>query len=986
MLGALMDAHTGSTALVGRERELALLDGALAALDGGTAGCVTVAGEPGIGKTRLLGALRERAEARGTLVLDGSAAELERDVPFSLWVDALDAYALSQELPARAGWSAALAADLRDVLPSLAAPRGAASGAGTGAGAGGGLADERYRVHRATRGLLALLAEAQPLVLALDDLQWADDASLELLGALLRRMPDAPVLLALAFRRGQAPERLAAALAAPGVTRCEPAPLSEAQAAALLPGLDAGSVAAVVREGGGNPFYLEQLARGLRPGAADGGAGAAGAPAAVDGGPGAVPSAVAAALAHELTALPPAARALLDGAVVAGDPFEPDLAAAIAGLSSAEGLDALDALLAADLVRDTRVPRRFACRHPLVRRAVYDAVPGGRRLAAHARAAELLAERGASAAERAHHVEQSAAPADEAAIALLLEAGAQAAARAPGTAARWHAAALRLLPDDDRARQVSVRVALASAQRAAGRLEACRATLLEAAERLPADAVAERVELVARVAAVEHWLGRHAEAHRRLERAWASLPERDTAAAAALQVELAVDALYRLDDARAIAMGADALAAARTLGDGVLIATAAAALALAQAGCGQVAAARTHRDEASGQIERLEDAQLAGHLEALYYLGWAESYLERYDRALALADRGIAIARACGGGHLLVPLLVLKGHPFEMQGRLADARETCETAVEIATLADNPHDRFWALFELGYAHYYAGRLEEAAAACEQSLAAGGRLSGSTMPSAGGGPGWALAVCRLEQGDAAGARALMEEVGGETLSHAISVERCFDWEGLALAELALGNVDAAAECAACSERDATALEPLRLPCALAARTRAAVALAQGDAAGAARAAAASVEAAEEAGAHLQAAFARTLLGRALAAAGERADAVAALREAERALDAAGSLRPRDEARRELRRLGARTEPRGPATPAEGGVASLTPREREVAGLIVARMTNRQIAAKLFLSDKTVESHVRNLFVKLGVSSRVEVARAVERAGG
>ena len=82
------------------------------------------------------------------------------------------------------------------------------------------------------------------------------------------------------------------------------------------------------------------------------------------------------------------------------------------------------------------------------------------------------------------------------------------------------------------------------------------------------------------------------------------------------------------------------------------------------------------------------------------------------------------------------------------------------------------------------------------------------------------------------------------------------------------------------------------------------------------------------------------------------------------------------------RRELRRLGARAEARGPATSDESGVASLTKRELEIALLVTDRKTNREIAAELFLSGKTVESHLRHIFNKLGVSSRVEVARTVE----
>jgi DNA-binding NarL/FixJ family response regulator len=132
-----------------------------------------------------------------------------------------------------------------------------------------------------------------------------------------------------------------------------------------------------------------------------------------------------------------------------------------------------------------------------------------------------------------------------------------------------------------------------------------------------------------------------------------------------------------------------------------------------------------------------------------------------------------------------------------------------------------------------------------------------------------------------------------------------------------------------------------------------------------------------------GARLPAAFCLALAGKALAAAGERNRAIATLRMAETELAACGSVRVRDEMRRELRRLGARAETRGPATDADAGLAALTERELQIAGLVTDRHTNREIAGVLFLSGKTVESHMRNIFVKLGVSSRVEVARTVER---
>jgi DNA-binding CsgD family transcriptional regulator len=126
--------------------------------------------------------------------------------------------------------------------------------------------------------------------------------------------------------------------------------------------------------------------------------------------------------------------------------------------------------------------------------------------------------------------------------------------------------------------------------------------------------------------------------------------------------------------------------------------------------------------------------------------------------------------------------------------------------------------------------------------------------------------------------------------------------------------------------------------------------------------------------------------RTLAGRALAGAGETERAVAVLERAAAELDACGALRHRNGAERELRRLGRAVHRRSArGSREEGGLDSLTGRELEVARLVVDRRTNSEIAAELFLSVKTVETHLRNIFRKLDASSRVEVARIVEGAG-
>jgi len=133
-----------------------------------------------------------------------------------------------------------------------------------------------------------------------------------------------------------------------------------------------------------------------------------------------------------------------------------------------------------------------------------------------------------------------------------------------------------------------------------------------------------------------------------------------------------------------------------------------------------------------------------------------------------------------------------------------------------------------------------------------------------------------------------------------------------------------------------------------------------------------------------GTPLEEAYARLIAGRALAALGDRGRAVTEIERAAAAFGTCGAIRNREDAERELRRLGRRVV-RTPRGRSQGsGLSALTGRELEVARLVVDRKTNPEIAEALFLSQKTVETHMRNIFVKLGVSSRVEVARTVEAA--
>src|SRR5215207_6295191 len=243
--------------LVGRRAEIDLLTDTLAGIGARTSAAVAVTGEPGIGKTALLEELAARAGDSGHLVLTGSATELERDLPFSVFVDALDRHVEQRAPDLTARLAGSTRAELAGLLPALS---------DSTVHSGMPLQHERYRAHRAVRELLELLGTAPGLLLVLDDLHWADPGSVELLAALLRRPPNAPVLMALGLRPHQAPDRLSAALERAhrvgALVLVEPAALGPEESRQLLgPAMSESAAAKVHSLSGGNPFYLKQLSR-----------------------------------------------------------------------------------------------------------------------------------------------------------------------------------------------------------------------------------------------------------------------------------------------------------------------------------------------------------------------------------------------------------------------------------------------------------------------------------------------------------------------------------------------------------------------------------------------------------------------------------------------------------------------------------------------------------------------------------------------------
>ena len=331
---------------------------------------------------------------------------------------------------------------------------------------------------------------------------------------------------------------------------------------------------------------------------------------------------------------------------MAGDPFEPELAAVAAGTSEASTMDAVDELLRLDLIRQTEVPRRFRFRHPLVRLAVYETAAGGWRLGAHERCAEALAARGAAVAARAHHVERSARPGDVDAVAILREAGEATARLAPESAARWFGGALRLLPEiappGDR---IELLLDRADAFAAAGWFAESHEALLEALVVVPDRSTALRTTLTTACARVERYLGRYEQANGRLVGAIGLLPESSSVESVELRIELTLNEFYRSRYEAMREWAERAASAAEELGNAVLTATAAVMCAFADAMTGPIEVARSRRDEAAALVDDLSDDELSIRPDAAGWLAIAEVYLDLYAEADAHASRALGLAR-----------------------------------------------------------------------------------------------------------------------------------------------------------------------------------------------------------------------------------------------------------------------------------------------------------------------------------------------------
>ncbi|MBO2457232.1 AAA family ATPase [Actinomadura sp. LCR2-06] len=997
---------------MGRRDALGALSRALDAAATGY-GFLALVGEPGAGKTRLLNELADGASARKLPYLAGRAAEFEQEMPFGAVVDALDDR-LEDDVPELSPAALRL---LGTVFPALADRV-----AGTGAGhAPDGAADPvaRYQLHRSVRHLLERLAAPSGLVLILDDLHWADDATIELMDHLVRHPPRANVLVAVAYRPAQASPRLAALADAAGLvgTRVPVDPLNRDEVAEFLgPDVPRPRCEQLYKASGGNPFYLEALARmGRRDDRLLGEDGIErhdwerGVANLTE-----VPPAVRTALQVELSALPPEALLMARGAAVAADVFEPALAAVAAEMAQEDALAALDALTAHDVVRPT-AGGRFRFRHPLVRHVAYASTAAGWRFAAHSRVSARLAALGAPAAVRAHHVLRSARFGDREAIWTLVEAARVVALQAPGTAAYWLEAALRLMPDGtdpsggsangasangasangasangaggdgaypDR---IQLLVELAHAQAVSGHAEEGRETARTLLSLLPPDDTVRRARTVQLCAVMDRQIGRIHEARALVLDELRRITDRQTPEAVLLRIRLVADRIQRIDTRGSHAVLETIPESAPQWGPG-LVAAVAAMRPMVSYGRGEVAEAIAYAEAADQRFSAASDGDFADCLDYMVWLVFAEAFLGLHDSAVRHATRLVAITRATGQTFILGYMLAGLSRVLMLQGRLEEAAAAADEATAVGRELRSPEVMAYGLIQQCLTASWTGDHDRALRAGEEAVA----------QDTGSGEWWthmahvALATATINAGRTEeGAQALVEACGDGTNGLDFStLVMCA--EQLSCARAAAGDGAGAAGWADIAE--AIAHPALTGDVGLARLARA-HAVRVDDPAGAARLAAEGAGMLAGAGRRPEAARADLTAGIAHAAADERAEARERLRAAAEVFEECGMDGLHAQAVREQRRLGVRVPGGGRTAPAKGRKGAgkgdlpfgLSPREHEIALLVAEGCSNQQIAERLFLSVRTVETHLSRVFAKIGVPSRVGVATAMNRTG-
>lgn len=940
----------GGAVLFGRESELAALE----AFAAGEGSLVFVEGHAGIGKTTLVSVACSRLRGRGVRVLWACGQELEREFEFGI-VRQLFERVLTGASREQRGWLLAGPAALADVAVGSAEIVDATVAAAR---------DSVFPLVHALYWLTANLAESGPLVLVVDDAHWADSSSLRFLAYLAARVEGLGVRIVVAARPS-APEaapstgdddllaRLrAGAGAGAGVLRL-PGLGSAATAAIMAERFgsqpDPRLVAACLRASGGNPFLLGELAEALRRDGVAPDAAAAELVAALG------PDTVARSVLLRVSRLPASAAPVARAIAVLDAHAELRWVGAVTGLSAWEVEQAADGLAAVNVLA-AEPPLRFV--HPIVREAIYGELPPGTRGRLHARVARVLMGEGQDPTLVASHVLLAAPAGDQQAVELLRQGAAVAVGR--GAVELGQRLLERALAEPPSAEsRADVLAELGLAQALAGReLEAASAHLDEAAV-----ATADRALRVARVEAaarVRLYLGDFLGAAERLGRARVALPAGERATRLRLLAHEAAVGVLAPPVARA------ALAALEQHAD-VGGADAAELAVLAEL------AGRRWLDGRIGEAVGLAERALAGDRlltaegPASVALNHALAVLidgDRFDLAEPTLTRAIALAREQGS---LLALSSLVGVQLVAAWRSGDLPEVETLSRGMLDLLEASESliavpSLWAA--LGGVLIERGELD----AAEQALARSGVGPGLPKLTFLGLPFLVRARLRLAQARPGEALADLLELRGR--EQQLGVAHLRDpWRREAVqAALLVGERDLARELV---EEQLTLTRRWDLASArgIALSTQA---LVDGGRNG--------LELLEQAAALLARSparldHARSLfdLGCALRRVGRRGQARDALAHAVELAQRCGAQTLARRASDELAAAGAR-----PPRHQHSGLEALTGAERRVARLAARGQSNRQIAAALYVSVRTVENHLARSYGKLGIASRTELA--------
>lgn len=675
---------------VGRQREIRSLRQALAAARAGRGAFVVLLGEPGIGKTRTLEELAAGARKHAD-VLWGRCREVGDLPAYWPWVQVLRAHAASRSPEKLRDEFGAGTADVARLVPSLAPVLGAPP-----AGPPLDPAEARLRLFHGIATLLRNASRTRPVLVILDDVHWADEASLHLLRLLVGELADARVLIAAACRDAELrrdPEltRMVGELVTVG-ERLPLGPLAEAEVGDLIAAVAGGAapapvVSAVHQRTSGNPLFVNEVTRLLL---ADGALGDA------DPRRWRIPEGVRAAIRHRLAALSAADRDVLAVAAVVGREFAVDVVERAAGLPAGRALDLLDEPRSLGMVQPVPdAPRRLRFSHVLVRDTLYDDLPASRRAALHARvgdamAATYAADLGPHVAAIAYQYLEAGAAADPArAIDFATRAGDRALAQlAHEEAAAHYQAALDALArgDDDPARRTALLLARGEAERSSGDRPRARATFqLAAALARERGAATDLARAALGFAGVWiHQLMVDPDNVTVLDEALAVLDESEPALRARLLARLSMEIYYSPEVDRCTELSVEAVRLARTT-DPHTLAFALHALNWALWRPGRLAERRTAAAEMVAAAERSGSPELLA--ESLAWRVRAEldaGNMDVVDAAIAAHDRPATDTRR--------PLFLWRAVQWRitratMAGRFAEAERLLPKALETAAAA-----------------------------------------------------------------------------------------------------------------------------------------------------------------------------------------------------------------------------------------------------------------------------------------------------------